>query len=280
MSNSGLSFAILVSCLVAWGSASPAAAQTKDWKISESVTYERGDFGTGTETTTVYIPTVLKRYFEKGDISLVVPYIHIEGSGAVITVDGVPQRSKKNGRGNSNGSGGGSSSTTSVSSVSNGGIGDVLLKGSYYLLEETAQPLNLSLVGKIKFPTASHGRNLGTGKFDEGFGAEASKEILKDWTLFTDAYYTILGTPAGADTFRNQFAFDVGAGYQIISPLNLSLFFEQKTAIVAGTSAPRNVNLNAEYQLTHDFRLFGTALAGLSDGSSDYGLTAGVSLRF
>ena len=280
MSNSGLSFAILVSCLVAWGSASPAAAQTKDWKISESVTYERGDFGTGTETTTVYIPTVLKRYFEKGDISLVVPYIHIEGSGAVITVDGVPQRSKKNGRGNSNGSGGGPSSTTSVSSVSNGGIGDVLLKGSYYLLEETAQPLNLSLVGKIKFPTASHGRNLGTGKFDEGFGAEASKEILKDWTLFTDAYYTILGTPAGADTFRNQFAFDVGAGYQIISPLNLSLFFEQKTAIVAGTSAPRNVNLNAEYQLTHDFRLFGTALAGLSDGSSDYGLTAGVSLRF
>ena len=132
---------------------------------------------------------------------------------------------------------------------------------------QTAQPLNLSLVGKIKFPTASHSRNLGTGKFDEGFGAEASKEILKDWTLFTDAYYTILGTPAGADTFRNQFAFDVGAGYQIISPLNLSLFFEQRTAIVAGTSAPRNVNLNAEYQLTHDFRLFGTALAGLSDGS-------------
>jgi hypothetical protein len=261
-----------------WSSAAPVAAQTKSWKVSESVTYERGDFGTGTETTTVYIPTVLKRYFEKGDVSLVVPYIHIEGSGAVVTVDGVPQRTKKNPKANSGGPGTGS--TGSTATVSNGGIGDVLLKGSYYLLEETAQPLDLSLVGKIKFPTASHSRNLGTGKFDEGFGAEASKQILKDWTLFSDAYYTILGTPAGADTFRNQFAFDIGAGYQIISPLNLSLFFEQKTAIVAGTSAPRDVNLNAEYQLTHDFRLFGTALAGLSDGSSDYGLTAGVSLRF
>src|SRR5437667_10700550 len=128
--DSGAWFAVLLSCAMVWGSTLPAGAQTKDWKVSESVTYERGDFGTGTETTTVYIPTVLKRYFEKGDISLVVPYIHIEGSGAVITVDGVPQRSKKNGRGNSNGSGGGSSSTTSVSSVSNGGIGDVLLKGS------------------------------------------------------------------------------------------------------------------------------------------------------
>ena len=272
--DGGLRFAVLVSCVIVWGSASSAAAQTKDWKISESVTYERGDFGTGTETTTVYIPTVLKRYFEKGDVSLVVPYLHIEGSGAVVTVDGVPQRSKKKAKGTV------APGTTPVANVSNGGIGDVLLKGSFYLLEETAQPLNLSLVGKIKFPTASHSRNLGTGKFDEGFGAEVSKQVLKDWTLFTDAYYTILGTPAGADTFRNQFAFDIGAGYQIISPLNLSLFFEQKTAIVAGTSAPRDVNLNAEYQLTHDFRLFGTALAGLSDGSSDYGLTAGVSLRF
>jgi len=260
-----------------WGSASPAAAQTRDWKVSESVTYERGDFGTGTETTTVYIPTVLKRYFEKGDVSLVVPYLHIEGSGDVVTVNGVPQRSKKKPKG---AAAPGTGSTTSAATVSNGGIGDVLLKGSYYVLEETAQPFNLSVVAKIKFPTASHSRNLGTGKFDEGFGAEASKQILKNWTLFSDAYYTILGTPAGADTFRNQFAFDIGAGYQIISPLNLSLFFEQKTAIVAGTSAPRDVSLNAEYQLTHDFRLFGTALAGLSDGSPDYGLTAGVSYRF
>jgi len=270
--DSGLRFAVLLSCVMVWGSASPATAQTKDWKISESVTYERGDFGTGTETTTVYIPTVLKRYFEKGDVSLVVPYLHIEGSGDVVTVNGVPQRGKKNRTA--------TTSTATTAKVSNGGIGDVLLKGSYYLLEETARPLNLSVVAKIKFPTASRSKNLGTGKFDEGFGAEASKQIVKDWTLFSDAYYTILGTPAGADTFRNQFVFDVGAGYQIISPLNLSLFFEQKTAIVAGTSAPRDVNLNAEYQLTHDFRLFGTVLAGLSDGSSDYGLTAGVSLRF
>jgi Putative MetA-pathway of phenol degradation len=275
--DGGLRFVVLLSCIMVWGSASPAAAQRKDWKISGSVTYERGDFGTGTETTTVYIPTVLKRYFDKGDVSLVVPYLHIEGSGAVVTVDGVPQRSKKEPKGTG---ASGTGSTTAATTVSNGGIGDVLLKGSYYLLEATAQPLDLAAVAKIKFPTASHSRNLGTGKFDEGFGAEASKRILKDWTLFSDVYYTILGTPAGADTFRNQFTFDIGAGYQIISPLNLSLFFEQKTAIVAGTSAPRDVNLNAEYQLTHEFRLFGTALAGLSDGSSDYGLTAGVSLRF
>ena len=270
--DSGLRFAVLLSCIVVWGSASPAAAQGKDWKVSESVTYERGDYGTGTETTVVYIPTVLKRYFDRGDVSLVVPYLHIEGSSAVVTVNGVPQRGKKNPKA--------TTTTAAASRVSNGGIGDVLLKGSFYLLEETAQPLDLSLVGKLKFPTASHSKDLGTGKFDEGFGAEASKRILKDWTLFSDVYYTILGTPAGEDTFRNQFTFDIGAGYQIISPLNLSLFFEQKTAIVAGTSAPRDVNFNAEYQLTHDFRLFGTVLAGLSDGSSDFGLTAGVSYRF
>src|SRR5712692_5156363 len=171
--DSGVRFADLLSCAMVWSSAAPVAAQTKSWKVSESVTYERGDFGTGTETTIVYIPTVLKRYFEKGDVSLVVPYLHIEGSGDVVTVNGVPQRGKKNPQ-----------ATTSAATVSNGGIGDVLLKGSYYLLEETAQPLNLSVVAKIKFPTASRSRNLGTGKFDEGFGAEASKQIVKDWTLF------------------------------------------------------------------------------------------------
>ncbi len=258
------------------GLASVALAQSRDWKVSESVTYERGDFGTGTETTTVYIPTTLKRYFERGDISLVVPYLHLEGSGAVVTVDGVPQRSKKNAKGSASTT----STTQAVPNVSNGGIGDVLLKGSFYLLDEEKQLLNLSIVGKIKFPTASHHRNLGTGKFDEGFGLEASKQIVKDWTLFSDAYYTILGTPAGTDTFRNQFVFDVGAGYQVLRPLNVSLFFEQKTTIVAGTSAPRDINVNAEFQLTHDFRLFGTVLAGLSDGSPDVGLTAGASYRF
>src|SRR5438105_15396240 len=93
--DSGAWFAVLLSCAMVWGRPSPAGAQTKDWKVSESVTYERGDFGTGTETTTAYIPTVLKRYFEKGDVSLAVPYLHIEGSGAVGAVDRVPQRSKK-----------------------------------------------------------------------------------------------------------------------------------------------------------------------------------------
>jgi outer membrane putative beta-barrel porin/alpha-amylase len=260
-----LSRLLLAASLLA--GALPCAAADGNWKLSESITYEQGTFGTGTETTTVYVPTTIKRYFEKGDFSLIVPFIHLDGSSLVTTIEGVPIRGAKKHRA-------GQAATTSAN-----GIGDMVVKGSYYLLDEESQLLNLSPVARIKIPTASRTDGLGTGKVDGGFGVEASK-TLHQWTLFTDAYYTIIGSPVAGQRLDNQFAVDFGAGDQILSTLSLALFYEVKTAIVPGTPSPQDLMASADYKLTQAIHIFGGGSAGLSDGSPDYGLTAGASVRF
>jgi outer membrane putative beta-barrel porin/alpha-amylase len=248
--------------------ATQARAGDANWQFSESATYERGTFGTGDETTTVYVPATIKRYLDMGDVSLVVPYLHLDGSGLVTTIDGTPIRGAKR------------KSAKTPPSVSADGLGDIVLKGSFYLLNEETQFINLSPVGNIKFPTASRSDGLGTGKFDEGFGAEASKTILKGCQLFADTYYTIIGSPVHGQTLDNQFAFDLGAGYQLLPALNLSGFYEYKTAVVSGTSAPSDLAANAEYKFTDSLHLFCGVLAGLSSGSPDFGATLGTSIRF
>jgi outer membrane putative beta-barrel porin/alpha-amylase len=260
-----LSRLLLAASLLA--GALPAAAADGNWKLTESITYEQGSFGTGTETTTICVPTTIKRYFEKGDFSLIVPFIHLDGSSLVTTIEGMPIRAAKNRKA-------GQAPTTSAN-----GLGDVIVKGSYYLLDEESELLNLSPVARIKIPTASRSEGLGTGKLDGSFGLEASKS-LREWTLFTDAYYTIIGGPVDGQRLDNQFAVDFGAGDQILPALNLAVFYELKTAIVPGTSSPQDLIASAEYKLTKSIQIFGGGSAGLSDGSPGYGLTAGASFRF
>lgn len=134
----------------------------KDWKFSSSVTYETGDFGTGTTTDTVYAPLTLKRYFDRWDVSLTVPYITQETGAGVAAIAGRPVQIRK-------GRDGGT--------TTNEGLGDLVLKGGVDLMQEGEQPFSLSPVGKIKFPTADEEAGLGTGEFDEGVGLEASKRI-------------------------------------------------------------------------------------------------------
>lgn len=43
------------------------------WQAGPSVFYSTGTYGTSTRTTTLYVPFTMRRLFEKGDLSLVIP---------------------------------------------------------------------------------------------------------------------------------------------------------------------------------------------------------------
>ena len=52
------------------------------------------------------------------------------------------------------------------------GIGDIIVRGRYYLLDERGWLPTIAVRAHVKAPTASAERGLGTGRPDEGVGVE------------------------------------------------------------------------------------------------------------
>ncbi|HMS84705.1 MAG TPA: transporter [Nitrospira sp.] len=266
------------------GSPKPASP----WRVSATVNYSSGSYGTESRTNILYAPLTIRRVFQKGDVSVTIPFVSISGTGAVRLVDGVPTRtgnvsgatgatagtgSGRGGRGKSPGASPLSSTTT------DSGLGDIILRGRYYLIEEsTILPL-VALTGRIKFPTADADRGLGTGEFDEGVGVELTKSFFDRWQAFLDGGYIFIGD-APDTNFNNRWWYDIGLGYDITDTLHVSLLYEEYRTLVNTVNNARDVLALANYVVTDRVRVTGSALAGLSNGAPNYGLGAGVTVRF
>ena len=237
--------------------------EDKDWEFDASVSYETGDFGTDTTTNTTYIPLTLTRYFDAGNISGTLPYIYQESGAGVTAFGGRPFRTSERS---------GASRTAS-------GLGDILLKGTYYVLNEDNSPLNVNTVGQIKFPAADDKKGLGTGEFDETLGVETGKNLNDFWGLFADFYYTFIGDPRGVD-LNNEFAFDLGVGYKVTPPTVVSLAYEERTSLLDNKSNPRDLLFGVTHKINEALSLNGKINVGLSKGSPDFGITAGMGYNF
>jgi hypothetical protein len=271
------------------GNGSATAAETSStngpppdyqWQAGVAPTYTSGTYGTDTRTNIFYLPFSVKRFFPDGDITLVVPYVSIEGTGAVRLVGGVGTRtSKTQGSGSGTGKGKKVTDTPQDTASSSSGLGDVILRGRYYLVEETSTMPLIALTARLKMPTADADAGLGTGEFDEGIGVEFTKKLSERWRGFLDGGYTVIGDPEGVK-FRNQWWYDIGAGYDVDKNWNLSLYYEEYRALVTTVNNARDLFFSALFKPTSALRCTGSFMVGLSNGAPNYGLTAGLSYRF
>lgn len=272
----------LISPMVS-GAADPVIDQkVQNWQVGFSPTYMSGNYGTSSTTSITYLPLSIRRLFDNGDLTFIVPYICITGDGAVTVLSGTPNRVSKTGTATT-GQGGGKKNkepgNVEPTSSTDCGIGDLVFRGRYYLVDEQGLIPTIAVTGRIKFPTADSDRGLGTGRFDESLGVEMSKKLIGNWMGFVDFGYTFIGDPEGLD-LRNQWYYDVGAGYNVTSNLLLSMYYEEYRALIEGLSNPRDLLFALNYKATSALRFNASILVGLSDGAPDYGLTGGVSWRF
>lgn len=243
------------------GAAMPVYAES-DWKATASVAFETGTYGSGSRVDTMYLPLTLKRYYDAADVSVSVPFIRQTSNNDVITTGGMVY--KKHGAG-------------ATAQNSRSGIGDAVVKGSYYLLIQ--EPFDFFLIGKIKIPTADKDKGLGTGEFDATVGFESDKKITDDWTAFFDLNYTFVGSPSGSD-LNNVVFFDIGLSRKINSLSTGSVFFEQSTPLASGGGDVRDILLNVDYKITNTAKLFAGFSVGLTESSQDYGISGGASINF
>ena len=265
------------------GAADQNTNQTeRNWQVGFSPSYLKGDYGTDSTTTITYLPVSVRRLFDNGDVTFIMPYLCVASNGAVTLVGGVPNRVNQNGNGGSGGSGGGKGKKPgNVEPVSSTdcGIGDLILRGRYFLVEERDWIPTIAVTGRIKMPTADASRGLGTGEFDEGAGLEVYKKLSGQWWGFMDSGYTLIGDPSDVN-LRNQWYYDLGVGYDLTKNLLLSMYYEEYRALIAGLSNPRDLLFSLNYKASDLLRFNAATLVGLSDGAPDYGLTGGISWRF
>jgi len=254
------------------------------WRVSATVNYSSGSYGTDSKTNILYAPLTVRRMFQDGDVSLTIPLVSISGTGAVRLVGGTPTRTSTSTSSAgllaaASGSGKGPGSRPLSSSTTDSGLGDMILRGRYYLIEESTFLPLIAITGRIKLPTADADRGLGTGEFDEGAGMELTKSLGDRWLAYLDGGYNLIGDAPGTN-FNNQWWYDVGIGYDVTDHLHMSIFYEEYRALVNTVDNARDLLALTNYIVGDAVHLTGSLLIGLSNGAPNYGLGVGVRFRF
>ena len=283
----------------------PAAARAEDeWQVGTAPSFSSGKYGTDTRTEVLHTPIAARRLFKDADLTLVFPVTCIWGS-AVTIVNGSPIPTEPTRAGTTTPTRGGETTPTrggstttpsrtqttadvaatadtdiTPSTVSACGMGDIVVRGRYYLVDEHAWAPTIALRGHVKMPTADAERGLGTGRPDEGVGLEISRTFGRGFMAMVDGGYTVIGQPTGVE-YNNNWWYDVGVAQNLGSDaVNLSVFFSEYRAIVPGLANARDILVALNVKGASGWRIQISGEKGLSDGSPDHGITFGAARRF
>ena len=263
----------------------------RHWQVGLTPSYSSGNFGTSTTSEFVYVPLSIRRLFRDGDVTVVIPFVSVTSNGTATLVGGQPTPTlpgtctKKSGTEIDTdkpeclallraGQG-----VTSGQKVTNSGLGDIIVRGRYYVLEEQDYLPLIAMTARIKVPTANASQGLGTGALDHGYGIEMSKLLKEKWIAFLDGGYNFIGNPEGR-TLQNQYWFDVGGGYYVTKNFLVSAYYEEYRTLVADRVNIRDFFFAFNYKASAAWRFNGGVMVGVSNSAPDYGVSLGVSYRF
>lgn len=223
-------------------------------RFGAGVEYTSGDYGTGVETGTWYLPLWISQAGENYSLSLTVPFVVVSGSSEVSGVRG---------------SGHGSTTTaTTTTTRTDAGIGDVVAKASLQLLEEGPGAPWLAVTAKVKFGTASASKNLGTGENDYAVQLELAKGHF-------DAMlgYNVLGDTDTID-YDNIVYGAVAWTAELNKTWSLRSEYYTEQPAVSADDPVQELTLSFERALDNKRNLSVYLIKGFSDTSVDWG--AGV----
>jgi len=241
--------------LAAVASAYAAAPALADrLSLAAGAEYSSGDYG-DPEDTTVWYEYVSARYsMAPWAFKVTVPFLQIDGP-ATVTDDGEVE---------------GGGATRMVS-----GIGDVSLSTTY-TFSWKPEKLYLDLTGRVRLPTGDNDRGLGSGEVDYALIATLDKTFdgigvnIKGGRRF-------LGDSAGRNRQDGWLA-GAGLSVDLDKETEIGTSLDWREAAFETSSDPADVDIYVRHNLTNDLRVNVYALAGLSDGSPDFG--TGLSLTW
>jgi len=157
------------------------------------------------------------------------------------------------------------------------GFADTELKIKYRLMDEKGWLPSFAVTGKVKIPTASESKGLGSSKTDFGINVILTENLSKRWFFHINAGYTFIGEHG----VNNEFNYSV-AGQFILS---------DKWALVGEIVGVNNFNgregddllsglLGTYYLITDNIVWDAGVEIGMSKAAPDFRLTTGLTLFF
>lgn len=235
------------------------AQYRENWRLSIGASYSSGDYGEPIDTSVTSFPIALRYSKNRFRARLSVPYVILSGPGSLLDPGD---------------SGGVDVGDGDLRFQRRQGIGDVSVSAGYLL--PLGHRLSLDATGRVKLPTASRAKRLGTGKVDFVAGLELRK-TLKGASLYVGGRRRFVGEPDGAN-LRDVWGVGAGGSANVAKGLNLGLNYSwrQSSRIGGGDISEvvgwTNVRLNRRLRLT----IYGGT--GLTQNSSDR--IAGTSLSY
>ncbi len=230
-------------------------------KVSTGLDYSSGAYGGTLDTEILFIPLSVEYETATWRVKATLPYISIEGPGGVT---GGPDGPIIIGPGDPN----------AVTKQS--GMGDVVLQASYLFAPSSSDLPYLEVTARVKLPTASENKGLGTGKTDYFIQADVFKTV-GNFTPFGTIGYRIAGDPAGFDLNNTAYA-SAGLGYKFSPGLSGGVIVDYRQKSSDFSSERLEVVPYAVIKSGGNWSLNVYGVIGLADGSPDTGIGLQISL--
>ncbi len=257
---------IFAGCAAACALALPQTAMADDYfQLGVGADYSSGDYGEDIDTTMLAVPVSAK--LQTGDLSVrvSVPWVTVDGPSGVIPGDGGV-------RGPGRGGGG---SPDPVEAVSRSGLGDIVAAATYSFGLSDATYFDVT--GKVKLPTASTEKSLGTGTTD--FTLQG--EVLHVFGNVSAALRAGRRFNGESDDFPLEDVWLGGASLYLVSgATTFGLDYDWRDGSLPTAPNRSELTGSATHKLSETLRLQGYAYTGLADGSPDIGAGAQVLFRF
>jgi hypothetical protein len=266
------------------------------FRVTAGVDYSSGKYGDTTKTRVVSAPLGLKYSNGPVTVRVSVPFVHVDGPGSLLVTpegrggggsgSGSNSGSGSSGGGGSGNSGSGSSGSGSSRGSGNiqgggadrkvSGIGDVNVSLTYSF--DLGDDTYFDVTGKVKLPSASRAKRLGTGKTDYVAAAELSKTFGKV-DVYAGGYRRFAGSRA-ANPVRDSWGASTGLGVKPSEGLRLGIDYDWQEAAFIGGRSSSEITGSANVRLSSDTNLNLYASTGLNAASSDIGAGLQISYRF
>jgi hypothetical protein len=285
--------------------------------VSTGVSYSTGKYGDTRATEVITAPISAKFVRGPISIKVSVPFVHLRGPGTLIDtpIGGASDgggggsgnggsSSSNSGRGSSNsgsgsgnsGSGGGGSGSSGrgggnagTGSTSGGnvinpggtnrsvnGLGDMSVTLTYSF--DVGSGIWFDTTAKVKIPSASVRKGLGTGRTDATLQAEAGKDF-GPLGVYIGGRRKFAGSNA-ANPLRNTWGAGGGASYRMSKGASIGLDYDWQQASFVGGRPSSEVTAWTSLRLSKRLNLYLYGLVGTNSGSAEGAGGVSLSYRF
>lgn len=232
--------------------AAPVMAEEAKLTFTTGMDYSSGRYGQAEKTRITYVPFTAKYETDRWILRATLPWLEIDGPGGVSADSRVIVTGQNN------------SGRTRQS-----GVGDVVVGATYSALQLNEEKLYVDVGAKVKLPTASESKGLGTGKTDYTLLTDVYK-VFGKFTLIGTVGHRWLGDPSGVN-LNNVWFGTLGGAFKVGERSNLGVTMDLREKTTDTSTGLREYTAFHSYKFNDTYKLQSYIVAGDTRSSVDFG---------